>query len=202
LIDTFFVTQKIYIIGGVKVGLGLKQGIIIELSDHDTEWEKFAAETIKRLWHVFGAIARDIQHVGSTAIKNIKAKPIIDIAIGVNEFDKIEALTPRMEQEGFIVKYAVLNAEWCGFIIYADSDRSIRIYNVHVVKYNSEQWQKLLLFRDYMNANPSVAKKYETLKLQSAEKCNNTHSVYKNYKHDFIQQTLNDALIWMNGRNE
>ena len=64
------------------MNLGLKRGTA-ELAEHDPEWEILAAKTINRLWYIFGSIAMDIQHFGSTAIKNIKAKPIIDIAVAL-----------------------------------------------------------------------------------------------------------------------
>ena len=65
--------------------IGLKCDVV-ELVDHKPEWEVLAVETIQRLWHVFGSVAKDIQHVGSTAIMHIKAKPIIDIAVAVDDF--------------------------------------------------------------------------------------------------------------------
>jgi GrpB-like predicted nucleotidyltransferase (UPF0157 family) len=60
---------------------------VVELVDHDPEWEQLAAQKIEQLWNVFGSSAKDIQHIGSTVIGGIKAKPIIDIAIGVESFD-------------------------------------------------------------------------------------------------------------------
>jgi GrpB-like predicted nucleotidyltransferase (UPF0157 family) len=67
----------------------LKHGVV-ELADHDPEWEQIARETIGQLWRVLGSVAKDIQHVGSTAIRNIKAKPIIDIAVAVDDFAEVE----------------------------------------------------------------------------------------------------------------
>jgi GrpB-like predicted nucleotidyltransferase (UPF0157 family) len=57
--------------------LGLK-GASVELVDHDPAWGTLAAQDIEELWNIFGLTAKDIQHVGSTAIHGIKAKPIID----------------------------------------------------------------------------------------------------------------------------
>ena len=80
--------------------LGLKRGTV-ELAGHDPEWEKIAAQTIRRLWRVLGSAAKDIQHVGSTAIVHIKAKPIIDLAVAVDDFAEVEKLIPALEFEGF-----------------------------------------------------------------------------------------------------
>ena len=73
--------------------LGLK-GASVELVDHDPAWGTLAAQDIEELWNIFGLTAKDIQHVGSIAIHGIKAKPIIDIAIGVQNFEDIP---PQMQ---------------------------------------------------------------------------------------------------------
>lgn len=61
--------------------LGVKRGTV-KLIAHQDEWHKEADRTIKELKHLFGNTAIDIQHIGSTAIPSIHAKPIIDIAVG------------------------------------------------------------------------------------------------------------------------
>jgi len=68
--------------------IGLKRGTVV-LCNHQKQWETEAQNTIMRLKKILGPVIRDIQHVGSTAIKTIKAKPIIDIAIAVDCFDDV-----------------------------------------------------------------------------------------------------------------
>ena len=71
--------------------IGLKRGTV-QLFDHEKEWELEAQRSIERLGKILGSIAKDIQHVGSTSILSIKPKPIIDIAVAVDDFKKILAL--------------------------------------------------------------------------------------------------------------
>ena len=66
--------------------IGLKRGTV-QLCEHEKEWEIEAQNTIARLKEILGDLIKDIQHVGSTAILTIQAKPIIDIAVAVDEFD-------------------------------------------------------------------------------------------------------------------
>lgn len=66
--------------------IGLKRGTV-QLQNHQKEWEENAAETINTLRDILGDAAYDIQHIGSTSIRHIKAKPIIDIAVSVNDFE-------------------------------------------------------------------------------------------------------------------
>ena len=68
--------------------LGLKRGMV-QLVPHDIQWEENASQTIKKIKMILGDDAIDIQHIGSTSIKNIKSKPIIDIVVGVENFEKI-----------------------------------------------------------------------------------------------------------------
>ena len=71
--------------------LGLKRGTV-QLEPHDKQWDEIAIQTIKTLKSILGDDAIDIQHIGSTAIPVIKAKPIIDIVVGVTDFERIRNL--------------------------------------------------------------------------------------------------------------
>ena len=88
---------------------GRQNGIRIESRhggncDHDPKWEENAVNTIKRLRSILGSAAIDIQHIGSTAIRHIKAKPVIDIAVLVRNLSEVLALTPALEKGGFIFR--------------------------------------------------------------------------------------------------
>lgn len=184
------------------MAFGLKHGIV-ELAEHDPEWEKLAAQTIERLWQVFGLKAKDIQHVGSTAIKGIKAKPIIDIAVAVEDFAEVELLTPALEAEGFMRRNWVPNEnEQMLYAIGYDvpPDDRVTTHFIHIVKNGSTEWTDYINFRDYLNAMSSVAKEYETIKVRLA-----TENPYdpgrKKYlagKHDFIVSWQQAARIWAN----
>ena len=81
------------------MSLGLKRGTV-QLEPHDKQWDEAAIQTIKKLKSILGDDAVDIQHIGSTAIPAIKAKPIIDIAVGVTDFEKI--ISSYRRKESFI----------------------------------------------------------------------------------------------------
>ena len=79
------------------MSLGLKRGTV-QLEPHDKQWDDVAAQTIKTLKSILGDDAIDIQHIGSTAIPAIKAKPIIDIAVGVTDFEKIMSHNEQLRE--------------------------------------------------------------------------------------------------------
>lgn len=78
--------------------IGLKRGTV-QLCEHEKEWEIEAQNTIVRLKEILGDVIKDIQHVGSTSILTIKAKPIIDIAVAVDEFDDILAYEKELKDD-------------------------------------------------------------------------------------------------------
>jgi GrpB-like predicted nucleotidyltransferase (UPF0157 family) len=96
--------------------IGLKKGIV-KLYKHKKQWKKIASDTILSLFEVFGEKAVDIQHVGSTSIVHIKAKPIIDIAVAVNNFDNVKLLIPSLEDIGVIYRPNVIIAGEMYFVI-------------------------------------------------------------------------------------
>jgi len=188
--------------------LGLKSGTV-ELFGHDPEWGANAADTIKKLRDIFGPVVKDIQHVGSTSIRHIKAKPVIDIAVSAWNFEDVLALTPVLEENGFIFR------GWEG-----EEDRQPRFqcgkYNaendamhtlthyIHIVMANSQNWHNYINFRDYMNAFPSAAFKYEALKLRLAKEIKDDGN-YLNYhpgKQSYVKEMIETANLWdRSGRN-
>lgn len=80
--------------------LGLKRGAVA-LYPHEKAWETEAQATMARLRHILGPVAVEMAHVGSTAIPTIQAKPIIDIAVAVDDFDALLAYEKQLRAAGF-----------------------------------------------------------------------------------------------------
>ena len=180
--------------------LGLKHGVT-ELVDHDLEWGINAAETIQRLWAILGSTAKDIQHIGSTAIRNIKAKPVIDIAVLACNYEEILSLTAELEKEGFIFRGWEGNDErqpvfQCGEYIQEDKEMRVLTHFIHIVKADSQQWHDYINLRNYMNAYPTVAHEYERVKLQLADENRNDYHKYHLGKKDYIIDMIKTANQW------
>jgi len=116
--------------------LVLKRGTV-ELCDHDKAWEQNAAQSIEKLKAIFGNFATDIQHIGSTSIVNIKAKPIIDITVTVSNFDEVMKLVPALERSGFM--YRQHNVAGDMLFVCGDRNTDIRTHHVHVVITGSKE---------------------------------------------------------------
>jgi len=119
--------------------LGLTSGMV-EIVGHEPQWEVIAAQTIKQLRNIFAPAAKDIQHIGSTAIKTIKAKPIIDIAVAVDDFREFEPLVPELERNGFSYRGWFLYERITVLNVYEGSKSGDKIctHHIHIVKVNSK----------------------------------------------------------------
>lgn len=178
--------------------IGLKRGTV-KLYEHEKEWETEAQNTISRLKKILGNVIKDIQHVGSTSILSIKAKPIIDIALAVDDFQDILAFQKDLEDQGF---YLRSKPDFGDQLLFAsgsfyEGTGDLQTHFIHVVLTNSMDWINYINFRDYLNNTPSVAKAYEELKVSLALQApiDNGREKYLRGKHDFIVYTLRKALV-------
>ena len=177
--------------------LGLQRGTV-RLYPHETAWEAEAEHTIIMLQKLLGDDAKEIQHVGSTAVPTICAKPIIDIALAVNSFDDVMKHLPKLQAAGFYYR-AQNNVSGqklfaCGS--FYDGTGDLQTHFIHAVLTDSEQWRDYILFRDYLNQHADTAKAYESLKLSLAEAApvDAGREQYLQGKKDFIAAVLRKAL--------
>jgi len=174
--------------------IGLKRGSV-ELHAHDPQWEEDAARTAETLRAILGPVACDAAHVGSTAVKSIMAKPIIDIAVAVTGFEAVGALLPALEAAGFVFRpNADIPEEM--YFIRGGPDGDTRTHHVHMVIQGGKAWQDFINLRDYLNACPSAAKEYEALKLRLMQAHPHDRPAYTEGKSAFIKKILRGALTW------
>lgn len=179
--------------------IGLKRGAVA-LFPHESEWEKEAERTIKKLKDILGEAALDIQHVGSTSVKTIYAKPIIDIAVGVSSVDEIMEYIEELEKSGFYHRPTdLLRQRLFASGSYYDGTGELQTHFIHVVEYAGKEWNDYINFRDYLNSNNKAAEEYEKLKRRLAKEApvDSGREHYLAGKHDFIVNTLRKASVKM-----
>ncbi|MBE6879773.1 MAG: GrpB family protein [Ruminococcaceae bacterium] len=175
------------------MNIGLKTGVV-KLLPHQAEWETNAEETIMLMKTILGDTCIDIQHVGSTSIKHICAKPIIDIAVAINELADILPYNDVLSKNGIFYR----KEETTGQLLYlmGDLENEIKTHHIHVVKYNSVNWQNYLNFRDFLNAFPEKARLYNELKQELAKKYASERKLYTDGKGELIKALLKEAEEW------
>ncbi len=171
--------------------IGLKRGLVM-LKDHCTSWAPEAEKVIDCLRDIFGNYAIDIQHIGSTSIIGIKAKPIIDIAVGVATFEKLDVFLPALEQHGV---YKSSGQPFDNIVLFSrdNPETGSRVNNIQMVIHGSDEWNSHILFRDYMNSHPDKAHEYEKIKSEAAERFPKDVLAYSAYKNIFIQKCISEA---------
>lgn len=170
------------------MSLGLKRGTV-QLEPHNKQWEEVAVQTIGKLKAILGEEAIDIQHIGSTAIPAIKTKPIIDIAVGVDDFNRVLLYNEQLQQEGIV--YRGLDVEHQLLYVMGDMKNDTRTHHIHVVKWNETEWKNYIYFRDYLNSNENVALQYQQLKEELGRKYADDSIAYTSGKQNMIDKILN-----------
>lgn len=174
-------------------GPGLKCGTV-SLKAHQAEWEREAARTIQRLTAVFGPAAADIQHVGSTAIPAIPAKPILDIAVAAPDLAAAEACRPALEKAEYRQSRSTAGDEL--LFVAGDFAADTRTQHVHIVKAGSRCFADYVNFRDYLNHKPDQAAAYAALKRRLAREYPHDRAAYTAGKAAFIAAVLRRAYAW------
>jgi GrpB-like predicted nucleotidyltransferase (UPF0157 family) len=169
--------------------LGLEKGAV-NLSPHREEWHELFAAEAGQLTAAADKHALAIEHIGSTAICGIAAKPIIDIALAVREIADVEHIIQPFGNLGYV--YRGENGIPDRHYFRKGSLR--RTHHLHVVTYGSDLWRNHLLFRDYLRAHPQIAAQYENLKRELAQTHQENREAYTEGKTEFIENVLKAAI--------
>lgn len=164
--------------------IGLEKGIV-KLSPYTEEWKLLFEKEKANLQTVVGSYILDVQHVGSTSIPGMLAKPIIDIAIAVANFEEAKVCIGPIETLGYEYK-GEFGIPHRHYFVKGDP----RIFHIHMSEITDLQWQNLLLFRDYLCQHPDVANEYAELKMQLASKYPQDRSAYLDGKASFIASVI------------
>ncbi len=175
---------------GNSLDLGLKRGSV-RLQPHRDNWDALAAETIELLRSLLGSDAEDIRHVGSTAVRGIYAKPIIDIAVAAESLDAVRAHDGELQAAGIVFR----GEDRPGQLLYVmgDIDADTRTHHIHVVPAGSDAWNSYVSFTDYLNAHPEDARRYSDMKRQLAAKYPEDRKSYTEAKAGKIAEILKKA---------
>lgn len=169
----------------------------IELVPYNVEWPQMAAIEIQNLQAVLPAKhVLDIQHVGSTAIPGMLAKPIIDIQITVDSITTLkDVAVSALENLGYVFWDQDPDPTKMFFVKGMPPFGAKRTHHVHIIEPTSERGKNRIIFRDYLIKHPKVAREYEALKIALASKYIYDREKYTDEKTNFIQYVLEKAKL-------
>ena len=171
----------------------------IEVVDYDPLWITAFEREAAVLNAVFGQRVVEIQHIGSTAVPGLDAKPIIDILVILDTTDDINSFNHAMEDAGYRVRGECLDATIPGTpgrFYFTKETNGVRSHHVHV--YAKDHWEisDKLAFRDYLRAHCDKAAAYGELKRRIAAENRFDNIGYMRAKDGFVKSTLLEARRW------
>ncbi|MBI5273772.1 MAG: GNAT family N-acetyltransferase [Chlamydiales bacterium] len=160
----------------------------IYLVPYCKKWPEDFKKEKQSLLRVIGNHVVSIEHIGSTAIEGLSAKPVIDIMIGVNSLEEADQHSiSKIEELGYeYMKQYENHVPERRFFQKTSSD-GIRTHHIHLVEINSNWWKRHLAFRDYLRNHPDAARDYENLKKSLAKKHCDSND-YAMAKTEFIRK--------------
>jgi GrpB-like predicted nucleotidyltransferase (UPF0157 family) len=161
----------------------------IVLSPYSANWPVVFEEETRRLTAVFAAADVRIEHIGSTSVPGLGAKPIIDIMLGAETLSVIEASVGTLEASD----YEYMPAHEAAFPdrrFFAKPKNRPRTVHLHAVEKGGAFWLEHLAFRDALRRDAALASQYFTLKLDLAERCGDDRELYTEGKGPFVPAVL------------
>ncbi len=167
------------------VGLDRTQ---VRLEPYHPEWPEYYRTERARLSRAIGDSVFRFEHVGSTAVDGVPAKPVIDILAVVDTLPAASIVDP-LETAGY-----ELRAENDDRLFFAKGPEDDRTHYLHVAETRSEYAIEMVAFRDHLRENPDTATAYASLKRSLAERFPDGRDSYTEHKSEFIRALLDRIL--------
>jgi len=167
--------------------IGLPRGAV-RLIPYIPEWARLFEEEKALLEAAIGDEVLDIQHVGSTSIPGMIAKPILDIGIAVRDYEEARVCIRPVEQLGYEYR-GELGISRRHYFVKGEP----RTHHIHMNERDSRDWENQVLFRDYLIHHPEQAEQYAALKRELAETYPRDREAYLEGKASFIEGVLERA---------
>ena len=162
----------------------------VVVAPYDPRWPLLYDEERVRIVAALGGRIAAVEHVGSTAVPGLGAKPIIDVMVGLRCLADSEGCIPILERLGYEYKgeFGIP-----GRLYFRRSSEGKRTHQVHIVEEGSNFWELLLLFRDYLREHPEEAQEYCNLKERLAARFRSQRAEYTKAKTEFIAGVIAKA---------
>jgi len=165
--------------------MGGLQENVVRLSPHDPRWAELFAAEAGGLRSALGGLAMGVEHIGSTAVEGLAAKPIIDIAVKTRSFADLPRVVEAMKGAGYHHK-GEFGLPGRHFFTRGNPV----LFHVHVVEEGSDHWSYWIKFRDALRRDPALRDEYIALKQSLAKKFANDRPGDTMAKSEFVARFL------------
>ena len=160
----------------------------ILLAEYDPDWPRLFEREADRIRGALGNRALQIEHVGSTSVPGLAAKPVIDTALGVADSADESEYVPNLESAGYVLR--IREPGWYEHRLLKGSDTNV---NLHVFSQNCPEIQRMLDFRDRLRENSTDRELYEGAKRELAAKDWKHVQNYADAKTTIVEEILTRA---------
>jgi len=156
------------------------------LAPYDPSWPSLFGEERVRVEETVGQWAEGIEHIGSTAVCGLDAKPVIDLMVGLKAMSDADYCVEALIDLGYSYWAEGAEPHHRLFVRFVDPEMTARTHNLHLVEAGGRYWKDRLLFRDYLREHPKTAAKYARLKYELARRYRDDREAYTRAKADFV----------------
>lgn len=194
----------------------------IQLEKYSPEWRNVYKEIEKDLKRYLIFLDPVVEHIGSTSVFGLTAKPIIDIIVGISRQDQLEKVVDPLTSNDYIYyeKYNSVMPYRRFFVklktrpknlfipkVYYEKEEvpneinDYKLAHIHVLEYNSYHWKRHIAFREYLRKHEDIKNDYQKIKIQLSVLDWRDGNDYNNSKNDFIKRTEQKAIEWYEEQN-
>jgi GrpB-like predicted nucleotidyltransferase (UPF0157 family) len=175
----------------IDAPLGVRQGGT-QLRAYDARWAEEFEREAARLAELLSSFMPEIEHVGSTAVPGLAAKPLLDIALGFRDRADLESARATLGAAGYEDRGDLGPT---GGVVLAKGPHSCRTHLLHLVESSDVQWKRWTSFRDALRRDPNLQAAYSALKADLASRFPLDRATYTEGKRRFIDRSLRDAPL-------
>jgi len=165
---------------------------VIEVINYDASWKGLFEREKALLFDAIGSNALSIEHIGSTSVEGLVAKPIIDILIEVISLTELDASNKQIMKLAYIAK----GENGIPARRYFQKGGNERTHHVHAFQTGDMHLMRHRAFKAYLIAHPKVSFEYGQIKKQAIKNCDNNINRYMALKNQFIQKHEKIAIDW------
>lgn len=196
----------------------------INIEKYNTEWISQFEQIKSDLYSILVKLNPKIEHIGSTSVPNLAAKPVIDILVGIESSSDLEKIIEPLISNHYIY-YELYNSVmpnrrlFVGLkdkkdikffqntyskkdLIPHDKINQLRLAHIHIWEHGTKDWNRHIAFRDYLKEHPEITSQYESLKKQLSLKDWKDGNEYNDAKDSFIKTEEAKAILWYGKNNQ
>jgi len=167
------------------LGLGLRRGVVV-LSPANPAWIDAAQRLIEAIWHALDHNVTAVEHIGSTAVAGLLAKPILDIAAAAAPATSSDDIVEPLVSAGWEFRGDAGGSGGLVFVLSVRPDH--RVAHLHVVGADDPQWAHYLALRDRLRSDPAARAAYEEVKRQLAQAHPADRAAYTDGKDEIVRR--------------